>query len=173
MGGDGVDKWDMTQREIKFRAWYSYSKKMLDLGDLETICIRQKAETIDYDFANYEIMQFTGLKDKNGKEIYEGDIVGREGVYHFIEREGWQPSEGEWKIIGEKTKHFMPEKPPERYIAGYKLFEVMWKDESCGFEPFSDSQENCGHCGGGFDPAQFEVIGNIYENPELLVQPTK
>lgn len=79
--------------------------------------------------------QFIGLTDKNGKKIFEGDIV--------------------QKILGFK------------YITNNR-YAVQWEDYSCGFEPFSDSKENCGHCGGGEDPARMEVIGNIHDNPELL-----
>ena len=53
------------QREIKFRAWNKAGKIMLNW------------DTIKYQLNNqhFELMQFTGLHDKNGKEIYEGDIV--------------------------------------------------------------------------------------------------
>lgn len=48
------------------------------------------------------------------------------------------------------------------------LFIVRWEDNSCGFEPFSDSKNNCGHCGGGLWHEICKVIGNIHDNPELL-----
>ena len=91
------------------------------------------------DGLNCEIMQFTGLKDKNGKEVYEGDLIDvKTDKVHFI-------SEIEW-------------------------------NETCGCFEFQDTENSW--CGldaiyvykngqslfGGF----VEVIGNIYENPELL-----
>jgi hypothetical protein len=62
-------------REIKFRAWDKSRKIMIDNpgdipGDLQVSFINNSFVNSDYDF-----MQFTGLHDKNGKEIYEGDII--------------------------------------------------------------------------------------------------
>ena len=81
--------------------------------------------------------QFTGLLDKNGKKIFEGDIVS----------ELWS-----WREKGEENYYI-----------------VRWDNGSCGFEPFSDSLKNCGHCGGGINPKECEVIGNIHDNPDLML----
>ncbi|MFS0877994.1 YopX family protein [Solibacillus isronensis] len=54
-------------REIKFRAWDKDLKQMLNLFTMDGQRKQETEETI--------LMQYTGLKDKNGREIYEGDIV--------------------------------------------------------------------------------------------------
>ena len=80
------------------------------------------------------IGEFINLTDKNGTEIFEGDLVG-----HSY---GWS--------------------------SRASIYQVEWRNESCGFEPFSDSCENCGHCGGGLRNKDSVVIGNVHDNPELL-----
>lgn len=111
-------------REIKFRAYDYDTKKMyhdinitfttwgkilveLDFGD----------PSLDYCLPNCTISQYTGLKDKNGKEIYEGDII-KIFSHH--------------NLLAQVT------------IPG--IYELLWTGES----------------------TVIEIIGNIYENPELL-----
>ena len=120
-------------REIKFRAFDD--GKMLTMP-LDTYYGISRFFGLLRDDAI--LMQFTGLLDKNGKEIYEGDIM---KVQH--------------RTIGsgENTKYTTFNIPVEFYMG---KFYLSW-DIPYGKYRFRQ---------GGME--HFEIIGNIYENPELL-----
>jgi hypothetical protein len=122
-------------REIKFRAWDKNLMQMfpVDGWQYSTVYVRSpNNQKWCQPKENIVLMQYTGLKDKNGKEIYEGDIVQYAGINCVIDMEV-----------------FSYLKPIDR---------DAWFD----LDPASDKL---------FERSSyFEIIGNIYENPELLTQ---
>ena len=150
-------------REIKFRVFID--RKFYYWGFINNQFI---GLPIVSNLGQKEVMgrsqQFTGLLDRHGKEIYEGDIIAFE--------------ETVMSDVGEDKSNYIEKRIVENFkyadgkvgkrMFGREIKIVNWENKSCGFEPFSDSDGNCGHCGGGERAGACEVIGNIYENPELL-----
>ena len=105
--------------------------------DLET----DWGETGRYTFTSVKIMQPTGLKDKNGVEIYEGDIVKRTYLFN-----GGLGKTHIGRVVYDKKYARYVISEPQRYA------EPQTKDSKHGLS----------------DKSIYEVIGNIWENPELL-----
>jgi uncharacterized phage protein (TIGR01671 family) len=132
-------------REIKFRAWHKDERRWINLNGFDIFfngCILEGMVDLIYEQGNLkpyplkvcELVQYTGLKDKNGKEIYEGYIVEH------------QIGEGhEW--------------------SGYH--EVIFYDGAFLLKGGNPRGMRYGEIFNWY-PSNVKVIGNIYENPELL-----
>ena len=121
-------------REIKFRVWHEESKMMHGVKGINFV---RRGGLVDMSMFGYAplnrviLMQFTGLRDKNGKEIYEGDIV--KATLRFF------------GIVDQKC----------RVIFHNGSFGLQYGYSIDYFKPLATWDG-------------IEVIGNIYENPELL-----
>ena len=129
-------------REIKFRCWDKENKEMLEVQELDYAdsydgqpMVRTTMYNDYFDTEDMILMQYTGLKDKNGKEIYEGDIV------------------------------HIPDDYEEYGFASGENYSIDFKDGRFRLKPKYKPNAT------GYDlefTEELEVIGNIYENPELL-----
>ena len=147
----------MKQGDIKFRAWDLDEKKWIpfdaifftEKGAMELIQFRggKTIHLLIYGIGtgelqgspaqNIELMQFTGLLDKNGKEIYEGDILELKGkTKDWVAKVYWDHCEWDFESI--RT-----------------FIDPILKDRNFWL-PFRTTAED------------MEVIGNVWENPELL-----
>lgn len=128
------------KRDVKFRAWDKISSVMNEANEIH-FCYKEvifnNSEQYWRSFDNCILMQFTGLKDKNGVEIYEGDILDSGGKYGYL---------------GE-------------------LVFVCWNEDElawCANTKDNDYRDRLRSC---FSDKSviWEVVGNIYENPDKLI----
>ena len=123
-------------REIKFRAWNKILKEML-----ESIQLADKFQ--EYLEEPWELNQYVGIKDKNGREIFESDILQLDGGAEPINIEVVF-SDGAFRAKVPWLKNNHPQ------LLAYTIFEDL--EEGKTFK----------------DCVVVKIIGNIYENPELL-----
>lgn len=116
-------------REIKFRAWHKHDKVM---------CISTSHLESWFNNPEYEVMQFIGVCDKNGKRIYENDII----KYRCSD-----------------------------YDSGFFIGEVFYCEKDMMYKAIN---KRCSKISFTLESSKYyEVIGNIYENPELLEKKEK
>ncbi|HFX3789548.1 TPA: YopX family protein [Enterococcus faecium] len=132
----------------KFRAW---DKKTETIQEIESISFKEKKLVIDQksvtwfnsdyirNFDEAELMQSTGLKDKNGVEIFEGDVVS------VSVRNGFDYLDNKVCIV--------------KNSIDYSGLVCATVDEDLEYQIFNTEL---------FEEYTYEVIGNIYENSELL-----
>jgi uncharacterized phage protein (TIGR01671 family) len=137
-------------REIKFRAWNKKVCKMMEVTGFSNMDYSEDTKynyvTGEYvwDKIDIELMQYTGLKDKNGKEIYQLDILKLNNDEYDPEYNGFYVGfvEVTGKTCGYSFKTIPPLEEPNHYDSS-----MFW------------------HIG---EENTTEIIGNRFENPELL-----
>ena len=145
----------------RFRAWLKKEQKMdndvdhISWLEDELYCI---GDGITYMVSAEDLvlMQSTGLKDKNGKEVFEGDVLKFNDEWSEYCHEGYVDGSVEGinfveVVRGEACFEFGKTRYPES-----SLF-IQMEDEHLTFAELIKSRD-----------FEFEIIGNIYENPELL-----
>lgn len=135
-------------REIKFRAWDAKSHEMVfnvNVNDGKPVKPGYQWFNSQNTVRDSKLMQYTGLKDKNGTDIYEGDIVETHDQNNIIEYQ-----HGSFMLIGLHE---------DRYERNYSYLYHHLIDST-----IPDME------GSRFDgiTTTLEVIGNIYQNPDLL-----
>jgi hypothetical protein len=148
------------RRDVRFRVWDKETKQMFQVNQLLWHPDKKSQKTFGSlvvghgqhnclrSIQNYVLMQYTGLKDKNGREIYEGDIVrwddGTKGELWRVAQVVWD-ERGQWKyqIIPDQCVNC---NPPSDFGLGSFIYTP-----------------NCTQYGN-----VLEVIGNIHQNGDLL-----
>lgn len=155
-------------REIKFRAWHKEKKIIgnvlgIDILHKEMFFSNENVNCYEHaDFKDIELMQYTGLKDKNNKEIYEGDILlssDENGIFLISIDFGYPNIEYSNMLTGFqiKTEITLSNSQYFEYFSN-NLIELISKYNI----PIKEDN-NTKYISDGW-----WILGNIYENPELI-----
>lgn len=145
----------------KYRIWNRITSKLHHVDGLyfdskEVQYIDEVGITRFIKFKNTILMQSTGLHDKNGKEIYEGDVLKFNDEWNDYCYEGYVDGSIEGinyvEIEREKTCFTFG-----KFETSDSSLLYFMRDECLSFEELITDKE-----------FEFEIVGNIYENPELL-----
>jgi uncharacterized phage protein (TIGR01671 family) len=131
-------------REIKFRAWHTLERYWIADFMTSLYLTGRSLDDLFNHIDHIKVMQFTGLLDKNGKEIYEGDVC----------------------VV---PNGMMYSKVAQTMVPG--KYRVYWNDDRWGLKAGNGDDYDNGDYYRGDDINNWneaEIIGNIYENPELL-----
>ena len=126
-------------REIKFKFWNKCLKKMSKIHRLGVIWEYLNEEWGFFPWEDLVKLQHTGLQDRSGTGIYEGDIL---------------------KYVGHKC----PECGSHVEYPDHKLYKVFWSHKEVGFVCENDDNYMLPQIWG----TDMEIIGNVFEMPELL-----
>jgi uncharacterized phage protein (TIGR01671 family) len=130
----------IMNREIKFKAWHTETEQMLFVGDAFGTTHPLDCAVYAKSGQDLILLQFTGLKDKNGKEIYEGDIV-----QFDVTMDSGGPRKFEYGVVRFSDSGFWTSS------SGTESEELLCEELEFEF----------------LDP---KVIGNRFENPDLLTK---
>ena len=141
----------MEQRLLKFRAWHSELKVM-------------STEESIFDLMSYEPIGFQ-FRDQEGEQhfVLEGDEASKNLV--IMQFTGLVDKNQQPIFEGDIVRHIEVQHRKDEHIE-----QVRYDEDLAGFYPFADrSFTYCDLCGfEPLDPREAEVIGNVFENPELL-----
>lgn len=133
-----IDNGEWVEGYFVIGKWYLDEKERYAILPID-LCFYPHCEINEWiEIAPETLCQYTGLTDKNGNRIWENDIV--------------DASEEWWSACG-PAGHNSP------------IIKVEWLEGLTGFDPFANYDCDCGVY---IDASGCEVIGNIFDNPELL-----